>query len=342
MRWILFVLVMATPAGAEEFSTLVLPLHHSQTVRVVDLTRVAVADGKTIRVRTMSPHELLVTGLRLGVTTLRAWDNKQRQTVLEVRVISQALQDQLAGKTESVVKISLEFLEIDSSMSQGLGVRWPEAIQFSASATLQGGADFSGINYSAGFGSARGLITGLMKEGWAKMLANPELYVRLGEEAVFHSGGEIPVQSTSEDYGRYHPYVQWKPFGLTVKVKPQSADGLNIQSEIRVEISELNRGGSVEGIPGIVKRNLETKMSSRDRETVVLSGLVREISSREKSGIPLLGWIPVLGVFFSSKKTSQEATEVFMAITFSFTTRTERKETNREAREKFSNADEVD
>src|SRR5207248_1584837 len=122
-------------------------------------------------------------------------------------------------------------------------------------------------------------------------------------------------------YGRYHRQVDWKPFGISVRVRPQSADRYHISSDIRIEVSELNPAASMDGIPGLTKRHLETKMSSRDGETVVLTGLVRQAASVEKEGLPFLSNIPLLGLLFSSKRTTGDENEILMAVTFSFTTR---------------------
>ncbi|MEQ1843243.1 MAG: type II/III secretion system protein, partial [Verrucomicrobiales bacterium] len=91
------------------------------------------------------------------------------------------------------------------------------------------------------------MIHHLAQTGDAKLIASPELFVREGEEATFHSGGEFPVSTSSENYGRFHRHVEWKPFGVHLKVRPQSFDGLHISSEINVEISELNAGLAVDG-----------------------------------------------------------------------------------------------
>ena len=154
---------------------------------------------------------------------------------------------------------------MDGALSRHIGIRWPDAIHFSAGGSVLGDGTTTGLNYSASFSSAQGWLQHLIHEGWARILASPDLYVRLGEEASFHSGGELPVPTSSENYGRYQRHVEWKPFGITVTVRPRSGDWFHISSDIRVEISELNSSVSVEGIPSLTRRNLETKMNSTGR-----------------------------------------------------------------------------
>jgi pilus assembly protein CpaC len=226
---------------------------------------------------------------------------------------------------------------MDEALGQSLGVRWPDAIRFSAAAIGRGDGGTTGLNYTVSFGSAQGWISHLVREGWARILASPDLYVRLGEEASFHSGGEFPVPSTSENYGRYQHHIEWKPFGLTVKVRPQSGDKFHINSDIRVAISEVSPATAIDGIPGLTRRDLTTKMSSQDGETVILSGLLRQASSQEKTSVPLLARIPLLGsLLFSHRSERSEGSEILMAVTFSLTTRSRDRERLEEFKSRFA------
>jgi Flp pilus assembly secretin CpaC len=306
---------------------LTLAVGMSTTVQLPHLARAAVADGKIARVRSVSPSALLITGLRAGNTMVRAWSAEGREWVYQVAVVSRPLSERMnRGAERGVVKVALEFLELDRAFTRGVGIRWPDTIHFNGSAALQGSADNSGLNYVLTFTSAQGWLQSLVREGWARILAQPDLYVRLGEEAVFHSGGEIPVPSATETYGREYRHVEWKPFGLTVKVRPESGDSLHISSDIRLELSELNPAASVEGIPALTRRQLDTKMDSLDGETVILSGLLRQVGSEEKEGVPVLSSIPLLGSLFSRRGQSHQETEIFVAVTFSLTTRSAEKE----------------
>ncbi len=309
----------------------------SKSLSVDKLARAAVANGKVAKARALPPSTLLLTGIHPGKTTVRAWDEKGVESVYEVDVVPADLVRTPADDGDGVVKISLEFLEIDSLVGESLGIRWPDAIHFQGAGHWEQAT--SGLNYTATFGSARGLIQLVLHQGWGRVLAKPDLYVRLGEEAIFHSGGELPVSTATETYGRYHRQVEWKPFGLTVRVRPRSGDHYHISSDIKVDVSELNPATAIEGIPGLTKRNFETKMSSRDGETVILSGLVRQAASVEKEGIPFLSGIPLLGSLFSSKRTTGDENEIMMAVTFSLATRGGTSEKPGKFRARFDSAE---
>lgn len=295
----------------------------SETLKVKGLTRVAVANSKVLKAKALPPDRVLITGVKKGETMVRVWTSSNVETAYRVTVTGEntRIPTSATGR-EGVVKVALEFLELDFALSQSSGIRWPETVQFSALSQLQGDTNMSGLNYSVSFASAKGWVNHLVKEGWAKIVANPELYVRLGEEANFHSGGEFPVSTSSENYGKTHRHVEWKPWGLTAKVRPVSEDELHFSSDITLEISEVNLAQAVDGIPGLTRRRLVTKMNSMDGETVILSGLLKQSSSSEKAGLPVLGSIPVLGsLLFGAKSKGGEETELLMSVTFSMSTK---------------------
>jgi len=93
----------------------------------------------------------------------------------------------------------------------------------------------------------------------------------------------------------------------------------------------------MDGIPALAKRHLQTKMESIAGETVVLSGLVRQVTSKERNALPVLGSIPVLGdLIFSSTNEAKDESEIFMAVTFSLSTREEQEQKQAAFRKRWS------
>lgn len=308
----------------------------SQSLTLPHLQRAAIADGKIARVRSPSDHELLITGLKAGKTMLRAWNEQGQESAFRVEVVAADLDPTFhADRDREVVKVALEFLELDRAFDRDVGLHWPETLQFQGAARAAGAAATTGLNYTIGVQSAQGFLQLLVHNGWARVLANPDLYVRLGEEATFQSGGELPVPTTSEAYGRLQQHVEWKPYGLVVKVLPQSGDGLHIRSDIHLELSEPSATHGIGGIPALNRRNLDTKMNSENGETVILSGLVRDVSMDAEEGVPGLSSVPLLGSLFTRHVEKSESTELLMAITFSLTTRASEARKRHEFRERF-------
>jgi len=302
--------------------TIRMGLNSSRTLHIPKVNRIAVGNSKVVKAKALSNSELLIMGKSKGISTVRVWTEEGKELRYDVRVVASEAEHSSNSLDREVVKISLEFLELDEAFSQTKGFRWPDALQFSGVAKLAGEGAFSGINYEMTFATGQAWIHHLVQEGWARVVANPDLYVRLGEEAVFHSGGEFPVATSVDNFGQSYRRVEWKDYGLTAKVLPHSIDKVHITSDVNLEISELIASQNNLGIPALTKRSLKTKMNSINGETVVLSGLVKQNNQKEKEGVPILSSIPILGpLLFSKSSQSYEKTELLMAVTFSMSTK---------------------
>lgn len=293
------------------------------SLKVSQVVRAAVGNSKILKVKALNSSQLLLTGLKTGKTVLRVWNEKEQEEVFPVSVIPfESLSMNPDTSRGQVARISLQFLEINESLSRNAGFQWPESLSFSAAGALQAfNAEQGGVNYSLSFSTASGFIQLLLKQGWAKIVANPDLFVRVGEEAVFHSGGEFPVSSGRGPFGRFQRKVDWKKYGLTAKVKPESSDYIHFQTDIDLEISELDASYQIEEIPALITRNFTTKMDSIDGQMVILSGLTRKTSQLETQKVPVLGEIPFVGEWlFSRKNKGEKNTELLMAVTVGATT----------------------
>ena len=310
-------------------SSLTLQSGFNETIKINGLRQAAIGNDKVARVRALPPDVLLVTARLPGKTLVRVWGADGEQAIDVTVVGSETAEAVREDGDSNVIRIAVEFVEVSSSAGEALGVRWPDSLSLSGSAAFSGGAG-SSFSYSANANAGKASLDFLIKKGLAKILARPELFVRAGEEASFHSGGEFPVAYSNASYGSFHRRVDWKPYGLSLKVKPRSHDHLHIQSDVQLELSELNHAGGAEGIPALTRRKLDTKTSSLDGETIILSGLLRQVEAKTREGIPILSDIPLLGEIFGTRASHTEDTELFMTVSYSFTTRERVRQRQRE------------
>lgn len=290
-----------------------------RTLHFTGLSRVAVGNSKILRVKALPPASLLLTGLSLGKTSVSLWNERQEERVVAVSVVPiESLGSSELNPRGQVAKVALQFLELNETVGRSSGFQWPDTLTFSGNAAFQSAE--TGVNYALTVSTANGFLNLLVKEGWAKILASPELYVRLGEQAVFHSGGEFPVTTGTDSFIRYQRRIEWKKYGLTATVKPDSPDQIHFQSDIQIEISELDPSYQVDNIPALTARKLITKIDSLDGQTVILSGLIRQASQSEDQKVPWLSAIPLLGNFlFTRTSTGRKETEILMAVTIGMT-----------------------
>ncbi len=330
MRLLVLLLCFGAPLSAQ---VLRLEKGGSRVLTLPGLKRVAVADGKIARAKAIPPNELLLLGKAIGQTVLHVWvKGEESQRVYRLNVVDSSWEG--AGEKPDLVRALLEFFEMDEKHNEELGIRWPNAIEWGTRGTGWAGAAASGLNYAFQFDSAPGWIRQGVEEGWAKRIARPELYVRLGETATFHSGGEFPVMTSQGGNGYLQRRVDWKKYGLTVKLSPQSIDGLNIRSHVVIEMSEP---GTEKGdVPSVNRRTLDTKITAREGESLVLSGLNRQAKMENSHRVSILSEIPVVGrLLFQQKGSESHSSELVMAMTFDLMEPGQEAERVQETREHF-------
>ncbi len=173
-----------------------------------------------------------------------------------------------------------------------------------------------GITIGAGQRNENGLSWGVLLQALstsaaANLLSTPSIITLDNQESEIIVGQNVPFrtgESTVSGDGTTNPFttIERRDIGLTLKVTPTiSADGL---VRLVVEQTTESVADSIEDASDIVtnKREIKTTVLADDGETIVLGGLTREDYTVNKSKVPLLGDIPLLGRLFSSESTKRE------------------------------------
>jgi pilus assembly protein CpaC len=109
--------------------------------------------------------------------------------------------------------------------------------------------------------------------------------------------------------------VEFKKYGIQLNVQPTVDDTGNILAHIETEISTIDEGNSVNGIPGISTRRTNTDVSLKSEQTLVIAGLVKDEAHKNYNKVKWLGDVPVLGQLFKSKDFQNKQTELVIFIT---------------------------
>lgn len=199
----------------------------------------------------------------------------------------------------------LKIIEISKGASSQIGIRFPDAIQATASWSNSPGSLFSvGSQFDA-------RLNMLMADGKARILANPRILCESGATADFLAGGEIPIVLITPDSRT----VQWKSYGIIMKLSPLSKSDNTISTAVTVEISTIDHGNGSSEIPAFLTRRISTAFASSPGDTVMLSGLMRSESAKDVARVPLIGQIPILGELFKSRSFRENQTELAIFIT---------------------------
>ncbi|MBP2169729.1 general secretion pathway protein D [Erwinia toletana] len=227
-------------------------------------------------------------------------------------------------RPEAEVTLEVEVLEISSSDATKLGIRYPGEIGIG----FNGGADgssniplngFGRDNMFINLGSNRGLKLDISKiRSNARVLANPRIHVKNSKQALIEIGEKLPVLTNTTNDGVTNQKVEYQDVGLKLQVTPEiSLDG-EISMDVEFSLSSL--GLAQESKDGLKyystnNRMAKTILSSLDGETQMLAGLISMNQKDEKSGVPGLSDVPLIGSLFRTSDKEKKRTEVVLLIT---------------------------
>lgn len=306
------------------------PIHltigESKLIHVESAKTVAIGNPSIADVTTVSDQEILVSAKAAGNTTLIFITPDGEKETSTITVSSHNLK-------KSMVEVGVEIMEIESQSALKAGLSWGSVSDTSTTTSITPNNVSLSENSPPpllAFGSVTrqalsASVQLLVNRGKAKILAKPKLLAVSGEDASFLAGGEVPYVTESK-LGSTN--VQWKPYGVKLKIRPTiDADG-SISAVIRVEVSGLDpqNGVSVGNgivVPALRTRWAETTVYMKSGSTLVIAGLIDEENQKLTSGIPLLSDIPVLGELFRFTDNEQNETELVIFVTPSLVGQTE-------------------
>ena len=213
----------------------------------------------------------------------------------------------LPEEKRTLLFYDLKIIEISRGETAQLGMRWPDAIPAKGTISVEsgkGGAFSVGADFDA-------RLNLLMADGKARILSNPRLACESGGEAQFLAGGEIPIVIITPETRT----VEWKTYGIILKIHPTMAEGGKIRTQVNAEVSTVDHGSGTSEVPAFLTRRVSTHFSTPPGETVMLSGLVKSEVAKDVAKVPLLGQIPVIGELFKSRSFRENRTELAIFIT---------------------------
>lgn len=150
----------------------------------------------------------------------------------------------------------------------------------------------------------------------SRVLSNPKLVARSGEEAEFHSGGTFYIPtSTTKGSGVEIQSLEAVDYGIILNIMPKLDPLGQIDAKILTSISDL--GAKIADQQSITRSEVKTAVTIRDGQSILLSGLVRKVEKKKVDRVPLLADIPVVGELFKSRRKETEETELLVLVTMS-------------------------
>lgn len=222
--------------------------------------------------------------------------------------------------------------EVQDGNGLDLGVQWTGkhgGVQFGATgmpiSQVKSGAikgtSFTGMATGFFNGDFGALMTALSTDGKNDILSTPSVVTLDNKEASFNVGQDVPVLSGSQTTSGDNVFnsVERKTVGTKLKIVPQINDGDIIHLKIEQEVSSVDASATEDASlgPTFNTRTINNEVMVHSGQTVVLGGLMENVTKQNVSKVPLLGDLPLVGQLFryTSQDTSKRNLMVFIHTT---------------------------
>jgi type IV pilus secretin PilQ/predicted competence protein len=277
--------------------------------------RIEVDRGGNRLVVVTSPR--VIAEIRAIVKTI---DVPAKQVMLEARVVEVGTDDliRLGVDWERLSSQGFLFVEgnYDSSIGQGSQISGLKVFP-----NTPGTQDiFKLKNFSREAKFFDVVVDLLVRDGHARVLANPKLATLNGKEATMLVGTRIPYVVTGTVFagGGAAPVerVEREEVGVKLKITPLiNADGY-ITTTITPEVSSvIGFQGANADLPVVATRQATTTVRLKDGQSVIIGGLLSEEKTTRTSKVPLLGDIPGLGYLFQHNTITTTKKDLVIEIT---------------------------
>lgn len=216
----------------------------------------------------------------------------------------------IAGEQQVMLKVRVAELVRDSSRAKGTDI---SAIlkSFEVSHSISGGGNLAAILSD---GDVKFFLQAVTSHGYGKILAEPTLVAISGKTAEFLAGGEFAVPTTVGVDGVSAASTTFRGFGTELRFTPTVLDKDLIRLQVAPSFSTLNSDATVGGIPGLNRRRVETTVDLREGQWLAIAGLIQDEQGGQRSQLPYIGNLPVLGSLLGRQNTSRFETELIILV----------------------------
>ncbi|MCU0848180.1 MAG: hypothetical protein MUD12_09860 [Spirochaetes bacterium] len=154
------------------------------------------------------------------------------------------------------------------------------------------------------------------------VLSTPQIVTVDNQEAELNVGEEVPITRDNRlaADGTSFQTFDYKPVGIKLKFTPHITNNKKITIDFYQEVNSVIGSETITTAgsyipPKLGKRDIKTKISIFDGQTIVVGGLMKNNKSTTEEKIPLLGDIPLLGWLFKYRKESTTKVNLLVFLT---------------------------
>jgi len=220
---------------------------------------------------------------------------------------------------DSVV-LETELVELSETGAHAIGIDLANANGQIAVFSVQSGQFVpSGLTTNGGgrlaSGQLQAAISAQVSKGHGRIVSRPRIAALSGSTAKIITGDALPILTaiTLSGVNGVSQQVQYVNVGVTLQIAPRVASDGTVTSHVFCVVSSVT--GTSQGYPTISQREAETMASVHDGDSFVIGGLTQDSTLDNRSKVPLLGDLPLIGGVFGLRSHSHQKTDLYIVVT---------------------------
>ena len=177
------------------------------------------------------------------------------------------------------------------------------------------------LSWVTGNFTPRAILSLLSDVTQTKVISTPRLLVLSNQTARLQVGDVVPIitqsaTSTVTNNPSIVNNVTYKETGVVLEVTPRINSGGYVTMDVNQSVSNVvNTTTSQIDSPTFQQRRLNSTISVKTGETILLGGLIQQNDNRQQQGIPILHDLPGIGPLFGTHTNGTGRTELIMLLT---------------------------
>jgi len=221
------------------------------------------------------------------------------------------------------VLIEAKILEVSLDDSERFGINWRQV--FGGANDTRGSLGTAGLAAGSPTAPAAGFFfnvilndrldaffTALATRGRVRTLATPKLLALENQEAKTVIGDSTGYRVTTTINLVTTETIQFLESGVILKVTPSVDQRGRVLMRVHPEVSSASLAG---GIPSKKSTEVTTELVCEDGQSILIGGLIKAGSLREREGVPGAMDLPVIGGLFRNRTEIVTYTETVVLIT---------------------------
>ena len=223
------------------------------------------------------------------------------------------------------VLIEAQIIEVTLDDDSVFGVEW----MWEQGTTLndktyqqEGTTDFGltdeifGLKYGILSSKLNAMLHALTKDTKVNILSTPRIMTKNNQEAIINVGQAVPfLVSTQETAtGGILTSTDFRDVGVILTVTPRINRSGTVSLDVNQQINSLVEFTLFDA-PIISTREASAFVTIKDKQTMVIGGMIKDDKTETVHKTPILGDIPLLGKLFRRKDMRVEKTELMVFIT---------------------------